>query len=115
MRSSFLNLKATYGFNEALPYEKLEFRKLDWTDKYGIEDMMPGEIWKLAMHLKDSAPLHADYMIRKMGLNPHDPIEVDHATKILIKKGLVDQKSPFNYSMWPQICLMIANRNSREY
>ena len=56
-------------------------------------------------------------MIRKVGLNPDDPEEVDIAYEIFLDKGLVTKISdnPATYSHWPQICLMKRNISVAEY
>ena len=56
-------------------------------------------------------------MIRKVGLDPNIPEEVDQAYEIFLEKGLVTKitENPPTYSHWPQICLMKRNISVAEY
>lgn len=89
MRSTFLNLKGTIGFNKPLPASKLEFRELDYAKHYGINDLSAESIWELAHRLATDENLHKDYLVRKLGMDPEDPDEVELATEILLHKGIV--------------------------
>ena len=40
LRQTFLNLKPTIGRDEALPYEELEFRSLDYEAQYGLKGLL---------------------------------------------------------------------------
>lgn len=55
------------------------------------------------MRLEDSNALQKDYMIRKVGLDPNIPEEVDQAYEIFLEKGLVTKitDNPPTYSHWP--------------
>ena len=77
--------------------------------------MSAEQIWDLAVRLDGNKQLHADYLIRKMGFDPQDPQEVIQATQILLEKEMIVKTGDHNYSMWPQICLMIANESDDEY
>lgn len=115
LRSTFLNLKATYGRDGPFRAEDLEFRELDFEKQYGIKEMTPDEIWALAYRLTQDHTLHKDYLIRKMGLDPEIKSEVEQAVGILLEKELIDVASGGMYSMWPQICVMTANKTEEEF
>ena len=53
-----------------------------------------------------------DFMIKKIGLDPTDPIERQQSLDIFVKEGLIDEKSN---SSWSQICLMAKSLTTGEY
>ena len=77
LRTTFMNLNQTIGQHEVLPKEDIEFRELVWEDQYGIDELTPDQIWRLAEKLANDADLQEDYLIRKMGLDPSIPSEFE--------------------------------------
>ena len=78
------------------------------------------------MRLHEDVELHEDFLVRKMGFDPELPDEVDKAYRIMLWKQIITEKpssstpneigaNPDKYSYWPQICLMIANEDAKEY
>ena len=47
--------------------------------------MGAGEVWDLAMRMKEDEEMHIDYLVRKMGFYPEKPEEVSTAYKIMLK------------------------------
>lgn len=89
LRSTFLNLSGSFGHDDPLPADQLEFRHLDFEEHFGIKKMTPDEIWALAMRLIKDRNVHEDYLIRKMGLDPEIDSELKQGIQILLDKGLV--------------------------
>ena len=92
----------------------LQFRELDYFKRYGIDDITAESVWDLAKRLSADENLHKDYLIRKLGMDPSIPEEVEKATEILLRKHIVvevlDTKSgKESISTWPQLCLMTQN------
>ena len=102
LRSTFLNLNATIGQEESLPYDQLEFRALSYEEQWGIDELTSHEIYRLAKRLDANDDLHIDYIVRKIGLDPSIKAEFDKAKQIMAGKeiiylGELEQIT----SMWP--------------
>jgi len=82
-----------------------------------VHELTAASFAGFAQRLADDNDLQKDYMIRKVGLSPEDPLEVQAAYDIFLEKGLVTKitDNPATYSMWPQICLMKRNITVAEY
>ena len=98
----------------------LQFRELDYFKRYGIDDITAESVWDLAKRLSADENLHKDYLIRKLGMDPSIPEEVEKATEILLRKHIVvevlDKKSgKESISTWPQLCLMTQNLSVEAY
>jgi len=115
LHSTFLNLKPTIDQEFPLPQDELEFRKLDYAERYGIEKMTAEEIFALVERLLEDEDLHQDYLIRKMGLDPSIPSEVITARDILLRKKIILETEDGGYTLWPQVCLMTKNMTKEEY
>ena len=62
------------------------------------------------MRLRANDDLHLDYLVRKIGLDPDDESELKTAEKIYADNGIIEVDDEEQVtSMWPQICLMLAN------
>ena len=83
LRSTFLNLEPTLREGSPLPVDELEFREVNFEERYGVKAMTPDEIWALARRLADDEDLHEDYIIRKLGLNPDNPSELSKGYGIM--------------------------------
>ena len=103
LKSTYFNLKPTIGKADRTPYDQLEFRDIDYTQDYKIRELTPSAIDAFRMRLEDSNALQKDYKIRKVGLDPNIPEEVDQAYEIFLEKGLVTKitDNPPTYSHWP--------------
>lgn len=104
-RSTYWNLKETIGYTHTTPYEHLVFRDLDYTAKYGLDVLTPNALKAFKDRLLADVEMHNDYMIRKVGLDPKDPEEVNVARDIFLEKGLITKinkpgEAPL-YSLWP--------------
>ena len=58
LRCTFLNLATTIGQDKPQPLNQLEFRELDFNTKYGVKDITPDSILKLAALLDEDKTLH---------------------------------------------------------
>ena len=118
-RSTYWNLGDTIGDTQVTPYEDLEFRDLDYKEAYGLDELTPNAIQMFAVQLGLSPVMQNDYMIRKIGLDPQDPEEVEISREVFMDKGLITKISKRGgaplYSLWPQICLMASNISVSEY
>ena len=65
--------------------DKLEFRKLDYGRAFGITELTPEGIYELAKRLADNPDMRKEYLVRKMGLDPEIPEELEQAEKQLRK------------------------------
>lgn len=54
-----------------------------------MKDLTAQSIYELAKRLAEDEHLHKDYLIRKLGMDPTSPDEVETATQILCKKGII--------------------------
>ena len=48
LQSTFLNLDATFGYDEPVPYEHLEFRSLDYSEQWGVDELTTGDIYEFS-------------------------------------------------------------------
>ena len=62
--------------DKRLPWEELEFRYLDYEEKFAIKDMSADSIWKLAERMAEDEVLHKDYLVSKLGYDIDIPEEV---------------------------------------
>jgi len=74
----------------------------------------------MARRLAASEHLHKDYLVRKLGMDPEDPEEVEVATEILLHKGIIvtnldEETGKESISTWPQLCLMTQNLSVAAY
>ena len=76
LKSSFLNLEATIGRVDDTPYSELEFRNLDWTVDFGVQDLTAASIKDLKDRLVSDSELHLRYMVNKIGYKTDDGAEL---------------------------------------
>ena len=48
LQSTFLNLNMTYVNDEPLPYEQLEFRWLDYSEQWGVDELTSKDIYQFS-------------------------------------------------------------------
>ena len=48
LQSTFLNLNTTYGHDEPVPYEQLEFRWLDYSEQWGVDELTSKDIYQFS-------------------------------------------------------------------
>ena len=60
--------------------------------------------------------MHIDYIVRKIGLDPDILVEFEKAKQIMAKKEIIELGEYHQIkSMWPQICVMLANVTEEEF
>jgi hypothetical protein len=72
-------LKRTYGYDQPPSHRALHFRKLDYATAFGIQELTPEGIYDLAKRLAENPALRKDYLVRKMGMDPEIPEELEQA------------------------------------
>lgn len=115
LKHSFLNLRPTLGQEAPTPFDKLEFRHLDFEKEFGLTELTPSGFDILRKKLQADNVLREHYMMRVLGFLSNEKFERDQAFEIYKSKGLAVEVAPGVYNTWNFICLFTKNISAAEY